>query len=182
MDDGEKMFGGAAGSDGLEPVGAFPVVGVEEGKLGVAGADRGAGAADFIGGGGEGAGLLREKRMENAREGRGCAVAGDIVIAFDEHERDAEPRVAHVREGLGVLPRGEPFVAAEPLDEVAHLKHEGKGGGGAAIEVGDHVAECREEARHDLGGEARVVFDLIEIVRMFLFEPREIVVSEFVVV
>ena len=29
------MFGGAAGSDGLEPVGAFPVVGVEEGKLGV---------------------------------------------------------------------------------------------------------------------------------------------------
>lgn len=89
IDDGEKVFRGAAGDGGLEPVEAFPIVGVEEGELGGASAHGVAGAANFVRCWRDGAGLLREKRMEAIRKGGRCAVAGDGVVAFGEDERDA---------------------------------------------------------------------------------------------
>lgn len=62
------------------------------------------------------------------------------------------------------------------------MEHEGDVHGGRAVALGDRFTERHEEARPDPGGEARVVFNLAEIVRVFLFEPREVVVGEVFVV
>ena len=108
--------------------------------------------------------------------------AGDMLHR-EVHVEDVTEQVVdltmRLRNARAVRDRIEQLLAAaKPFDEITDLGHEGDACLGGCVQIRDRFTHRRKEFGHDLARLSAVIPHLPEIVRLFLFQPGQIVVFE----